>query len=339
MYVSLLAVIVIGAIACLGSLMGLQYLFGIVLPLLAAVVFVVGLVWRMIYWSKSPVPFCIPTTGGQEKSLDWIKPNRLDNPTSTAGVIGRMLLEVLTFRSLFRNTEADIRANVDENGPQVVYYSSKWLWLFALAFHYCFLIIFIRHFRFFLEPVPFVITLVEGLDGMFQMGVPRMYLSSIIILGALAFLFTRRLVNTRMRYLSLANDYFPLLLIISVILSGMYMRYIGKVDVASVKTLLMGLVTLHPVLPANIGISFFVHVTFVSVLLMYFPFSKLVHMPGIFFSPTRNMVNDSRRVRHVNPWNPPKKYRTYMEYEDDFREAMFEAGLPLEKQPDKADAE
>lgn len=71
------------------------------------------------------------------------------------------------------------------------------------------------------------------------------------------------------------------------------------------------------------------------MLLIYFPFSKLMHMGGIFMSPTRNMRCNTREVRHVNPWNNPERpYRTYAEYEDDFRDLMAEAGLPLEKQPE-----
>ena len=81
----------------------------------------------------------------------------------------------------------------------------------------------------------------------------------------------------------------------------------------------------------EIGSVFYIHVFFVSVLLMYFPWSKLMHMGGIFLSPTRNMANNSRAVRHVNPWNYPVKVHTYEEYEDDFREKMIEAGLPVDK--------
>ena len=95
----------------------------------------------------------------------------------------------------------------------------------------------------------------------------------------------------------------------------------------------------HPFSPISaqgINEMFFVHLTLVCTLLIVFPFSKLAHMPGIFFSPTRNMANNSRRIRHINPWNPPKQYFTYKEYEDTYREAMAEAGLPLDKPLDKA---
>lgn len=327
MVISLLVVLAIGAVAWMGASSGLSYLFGVVLPYAAVVTFIGGVIWRMVYWGKSPVPFCIPTTGGQQKSLPWIKPATLDNPSTTCGVLKRMLLEAFLFRSLFRNTAADVRAE----GPNVVYYSSKWLWMFALMFHYCFLLVFIRHFRFFTEPVPAVVAWMEMLDGMMQIGTPRLYLTGVFLLLAALFLLGRRVVDGRLRYMSLPNDYFPLFLILGLVGSGLWLRYFDKTDIAGVKAFIMGLTHFSPVVPQGANQTFFVHMTFLSVLLMYFPFSKLMHMPGIFFSPTRNMPNNSREARHINPWNPPKKYFTYPEYEDEFREAMAEAGLPLEK--------
>ncbi len=318
---------------------GMQSVLGVALPLAAMIIFIVGFAWRLVYWAKSPVPFAIPTVGGQEKSLDFIKPNRLDAPTSNLAVIVRMALEVLTFRSLFRNTHA-VRTEINDV-PRMTYYSSKWLWFFALVFHYCFLVIILRHLRFFFEPVPSCVQIIEFVDGLFQIGAPRFYLTNALIAVSLVFLFLRRLMNPKTRYISLTNDYFPLFLIFGIVLSGICMRYFDKVDIAQVKVYTMGLVTLSPISAEGIGSIFFIHLTFVSVLFMYFPFSKLMHMGGIFFSPTRNLKVNTREVRHVNPWNPPKKYRTYAEYEDDFREAMDEAGLPLDKPyvPEEAPAE
>ncbi|MBR4741716.1 MAG: respiratory nitrate reductase subunit gamma, partial [Desulfovibrio sp.] len=116
--------------------------------------------------------------------------------------------------------------------------------------------------------------------------------------------------------------------------------YFDKAEIAQVKIFIMGLTHFSPVV-SNLDINsmFIVHVTFVSTLLLYFPFSKLVHMPGIFFSPTRNLPVNTREVRHINPWNPPKQFFTYAEYEDTYREAMAKAGLPLEKQPNTKPAE
>jgi nitrate reductase gamma subunit len=333
MLISLLAVIALGVIAWLGTLLGLEYVFGVLLPLAAAAVFLAGFVWRIVDWAKSPVPFRIPTTGGQQRSLDWIKPARLDSPYTAVGTVGRMALEVLLFRSLFRNTKAELQEK-----PRLVYWSSKWLWLFALLFHYSFLVIFIRHFRLFMEPTPLIISAIEFLDGIMQIGVPRFFMTDAVVVAALLFLLARRLVDPKMRYISLPNDYFPLFLLLALVGSGIFLRYIGKTDIASVKVFTMGLVTLHPVLPKGISSLFFIHLFFLSALLVYFPFSKLMHMGGIFLSPTRNLPNNSRAVHHINPWNPPKTYRTYAEYEDEFRDLMDEAGLPLEITPEQAAA-
>ncbi len=333
MFFSLLAVIVLGGIACLIAPLA-PSLFGVALPYAALVVFLAGFVWRVMNWGKSPVPFQIPTTGGQQRSLDFIKPARLDSPFTTTGTVGRMLLEVLLFRSLFRNTKAELKPE----GPRMVYWSAKWLWLFALLFHYSFFLIFIRHFRLFLEPVPACIAIVEALDGLLQVGIPRFYLTDALIMAGLLFLLCRRLMDPKLRYISLPADYFPLFLLLGIASSGILLRYFFKSDIATVKTFIMGLVSLSPVTAEGLPALFFVHLLFVSVLLIYFPFSKLMHMGGVFLSPTRNMPNNTRAVRHVNPWNPPKKFHTYAEYEDDFRDLMDEAGLPLEITPEEAAA-
>jgi hypothetical protein len=40
----------------------------------------------------------------------------------------------------------------------------------------------------------------------------------------------------------------------------------------------------------------------VITLMIIFPISKLMHAPGVFFSPTRNQVDNSREKRHLAPW-------------------------------------
>ena len=67
-------------------------------------------------------------------------------------------------------------------------------------------------------------------------------------------------------------------------------------------------------------------------LIAYLPFSKLVHMGGVFLSPTRNLANNNRMKRHVNPWNAPVAVHTYQEWEDEFRDKLTACGLPLERQ-------
>ena len=167
-----------------------------------------------------------------------------------------------------------------------------------------------------------------------------MYLTNVIILLGLILLFTRRLSNRLVRYISLANDYFPLFLIFGIVVTGILMRFFLRtdVDIVSIKRLAVGLVTLQRAISADIGAIFYIHLFLVSTLLAYFPFSKLMHMGGIFLSPTRCMANDTRVKRHINPWNPDIKPHSYAGYEDEFREFMVEAGIPVEKElPPKAD--
>jgi nitrate reductase gamma subunit len=291
----------------------------------------------VVQWGKCPVPFRIPSTCAQQKSLPWIKygyAEKLDNPVSTAGVVGRMILEVLCFRSLFRNTKLEFGS-----GKSVKYKSAKWLWLGAIVFHYSFLVIILRHLRFFTEPMPFFVPLIEKVDGFFQFFLPTVYQSGFLIGAALTYLLLRRLLSPQLRYISLPADYFPLFLILSLATTGILMRYVLKADVVSIKELTMGLVSFRPTIPEGISVLFYIHLFLVSVLLAYFPFSKLVHMAGVFLSPTRNLSNNTRIVRHINPWNPDVKFHTYEAYEDEFREKMVEAGLPVEKQPPPAPPE
>jgi nitrate reductase gamma subunit len=327
---SFLAVIVLILIAGVGSqIAGMPYFFGVFVPYVAIAIFLGGFVYRVVQWAKSPVPFSIQTTCGQGKSLEFIKHNRLEAPDTTAEVVARMLLEILTFRSLFRNTKSEIH-----DGPRITYESSKWLWLFGIIFHYSFLIVVIRHMRLFLNPVPEVIAFLDWADSMFEIGVPSMYMTTAGLIGGAALLFSRRLVNRHVRYISLMNDYFPLVLIFSIGVTGALMRHFLRdgIDIVAIKQLAVGLVTFSPVISSDIGAIFYIHVFLVATLLVYFPFSKLMHLGGVFLSPTRNMKNNSRAVRHINPWNPDIKPHSYAEYEDEFREFMVDAGIPVEKE-------
>lgn len=327
---SFLAVIALILIAGVGSqIAGMPYFFGVFVPYVAIAVFLVGFVYRVVQWAKSPVPFSIQTTCGQGKSLDFIKHNRLEAPDTTAEVVARMLLEIFTFRSLFRNTKSEIH-----DGPKITYESSKWLWLFGIIFHYSFLMVVIRHMRLFLNPVPEVVAFLDWADSMFEIGVPSMYMTTAGLIAGSALLFSRRLVNRHVRYISLANDYFPLVLIFSIGVTGALMRHFLRdgIDIVAIKQLAVGLVTFQPVINGEIGAIFYIHVFLVATLLVYFPFSKLMHLGGVFLSPTRNMRNNSRAVRHINPWNPDIKPHSYAGYEDEFREFMVDAGIPVEKE-------
>jgi len=306
--------------------LGWTSLFALILPYGAVVLFVVGFIQRVLRWASAPVPFHIPTVCGQQKSLPWIKASPIDSPHTTAGVVARLALEIMLFRSLLKNETVELQ------GPQRLFHrASVFLWLGGMAFHWSFLVILLRHLRFFLEPVPTAIVVLQRVDSILQNLLPVVYITDVVLLAALTYLFVRRISTPQVRYISLASDYFVILLVGAIALSGILMRLIYNVDLFQVKGWVLSMLTFRPATPQGVNLLFYIHLFFVCLLLAYFPFSKLMHMPGIFLSPTRNLMNTSRNHRHVNPWNAPVKVHTYDEYEEEFRDAMKEVGLPVEK--------
>ncbi len=328
--ISLVAVAAIVLLASVGASTGdgLRFVFGVILPGVAFAVFLGGIIFRVVHWAKSPVPFRIPTTTGQAKSLPWIHNNELEAPSGLAGVIGRMALEVLAFRSLFRNTRVEILPEKSK----VNYLADKALWAAAMAFHWAMFIIVLRHFRFFVEPVPAWVLAIQNVDGFFQIGLPVYYGTTFLMVVGLAYLLARRFFDSKVRYISLPTDYFALYLLLGIALTGIVMRHIEKIDVVQVKAAIVGWASFQPAVPVGVGLWYFVHVTLVSALLMYFPFSKLLHAPGVFLSPTRNLANSNRVRRHINPWNPDIQGHSYAEWEDEFRDKLKASGYALEKE-------
>lgn len=328
--ISLIAVAVLALLAAVGAGggQGLRIGLGVVLPGIAFAVFLGGIVYRVVRWAKSPVAFRIPTTCGQAKSLPWIRNNELESPSGLPGVVGRMALEVLFFRSLFRNHRVEVLSDKEK----VNYIADKTLWAAAMAFHWAMLIVILRHFRLFIEPVPVWVDYLQAFDGFFQVGLPVVYITTVVMLVGLVALLARRLIDSKVRYISLPSDYFALYLLLGIGVSGLLMRHVEKVDVVQVKAAIAGWASLHLVPPVGVGLWYFIHVALVSVLLIYFPFSKLLHAPGVFLSPTRNLANNNRARRHVNPWNPDIQGHSYAAWEDEFRDKLKASGYALEKE-------
>lgn len=322
---ALLAVLCIVAMAFAGGNNHVaREVFMLAIPYAAVTVFIGGFCWRILLWVSSPVPFHIPVTCGQQKSLPWLRHANVDNPSTGWGVFARLAAEILLFRSLFRNNRARM---YDE---RIIVSESKYLWLGALAFHWALLCILLRHLRIFLEPVPDWIDRLEQFDGFLQLGAPSIYLSDLLLLGALTFLVIRRFREPMLRYISLFTDYLALFLLFGIAFTGVLMRYFIGADIATVKQYALELAAFRPAVPATVSCVFLVHLLLVCTLAAYFPFSKLMHMGGVFLSPTRNLANDSRRRRHINPWNYPVKTHTYAEWEEEFHDKIQAAGIPLE---------
>lgn len=304
---------------------GLGFLFAVAIPYAATAVFLVGFTAKVLRWARAPVPYRIPTSCGQQTSLPWIRADRLESPPSAPWAAARLAGEVLLFRSLFRNTRASLTSS-----RHLVHQSDRWLWLGAMALHWSLLIVVLRHLRFFTEPTPGFVRMLERGDALFQLAVPALFLTDVVVVAALLYLLGRRLLNPVVRYVSLAADYLALWLLLGIAASGIAMRYFVKADLVAAKQLALGLVSFHPTLPDGISWLLYAHLLLVSALFAWFPFSKLMHLGGVFLSPTRNLPNDSRRRRHVSPGDVPVEVHTYTQWQAEFAEKLEAAGLPLD---------
>ena len=247
--------------------------------------------------------------------------------------MGRLALEIFCFRSLLRNTKTRARETRVSDKTWLVYNTSLWLWLAAIAFHGSLLVVLLRHLRLFIRPVPPCVAFLESMDGFFDVGMPVYYMSSVVFLMAVIFLLARRVIDARLRYISLIEDYFLLVLILGIGLSGFCLRHDAKTDLVAIQSLAVGLATFRPVVPQqSISPLFFGHLFLVCVLAAYIPFSKIVHLAAVLLSPTRNLANNSRCVRHINPWHHAVKVHTYEEYENELRDKMKAARIPVERQ-------
>ena len=221
----------------------------------ASLLLAVALFRRIWLYAATPAPLKIPTTPA---------------PLTRGGVAMRMAREVALFESLFR--------------------ANKWIWLFGWVFHVALAVVLARHLRYFVQPVPAPIVLIQPLGVLAGFG---------MVAGLLA-LWSRRFLVERIRYISGLSDHLMLALLVAIGASGLVMKFLGRTDIVAVKTFFLGLMRfdLHP-LPADPALI--VHLTLVLTLMVIFPFSKLLHAPGLFFSPSRNQADDSRERRHVPP--------------------------------------
>jgi nitrate reductase gamma subunit len=297
-----------------------------------AAVFLCGVTWNVWGWARAPEPFRIPTTTGQQRSLGGIPASRIESPSTGLGVVCRMALEVLLFRSLFRNTAFAKPPAGSEPCPSPVFLERKALWLGALALHWSLLLIVVRHLRLFVDPVPRAVAALAALDGFFEVGVPRWFATDVIVAAALVYLLARRLRDPLVRYVSLPADYLALGTLMAVAGTGIVLRYVVRTDLVAVRAFALGLVTFTPAPLTGAGVWLAVHLFAAAFLLAILPFTKMMHAAGIWLSPTRNQANDSRRRRHVNPWNAPVEVHTRDAWQREFREKLLAAGLPVDEE-------
>ena len=192
-------------------------------------------------------------------------------PTSVAGVGWRLAREAVFFESLFK--------------------SSKWTWLFGWAFHVALLLVVLRHLRYFQEPVWLPVVLIQ----------PFGTYAGLAMVAALGGLWARRWLVDRVRYISTPSDHLMLALLLAIGLTGLGMRFAVHTDIVAVKTFMLGLLRFDwQALPADPALL--AHLALVALLMIIFPVSKLLHAPGLFFSPTRNQADNPREARHISAW-------------------------------------
>ena len=223
---------------------------------LATTVLVVGLVFRIGLYARTPAPLKIPTTPA---------------PVTRQGVVLRMFREVAFFESLFK--------------------SNKWTWLFGWVFHIAMLLVVLRHLRYFTEPVWLWVNLIQPFGK---------YAGFAMLAGLLA-LWGRRFLVERIRYITGPSDHLMLILLIGIAASGLMMKYVVHTDIVALKAFTLGLIRFDwQPLPSDPVLL--IHLSLVLILMFIFPVSKLLHAPGVFFSPSRNQVDNPREERHTAPW-------------------------------------
>lgn len=193
-------------------------------------------------------------------------------PTTETGVVLRMLREVIFFESLFK--------------------SNKWIWLFGWTFHMALWLVIIRHLRYTIPgDTPWLLNFLQPFGK---------YAGFAMVLG-LGGLWARRFLVDRVRYISNPSDHLILALLIAIGISGLSMKFVAHTDIVAVKAFMSGLWTFQ-INPLPTSPLLLTHLTLVIVLMIIFPISKLLHAPGVFFSPSRNQVDNPREKRHLAPW-------------------------------------
>ncbi len=192
-------------------------------------------------------------------------------PTTRSGVVLRMFREVVFFESLFK--------------------SNKWIWLFGWVFHMSMWLVLIRHIRYFTTDVWWWVEIAQPFGSYAGFG---------MVFG-LGGLLARRFLVNRVRYISAPSDYLMLLLIIGIGVTGLSMRFASHTDIIAVKSFILGLMRFQiGDLPSDINLL--AHLAMVATLMIIFPISKLLHAPAVFFSPSRNQVDNPREKRHLSAW-------------------------------------
>jgi nitrate reductase gamma subunit len=188
------------------------------------------------------------------------KPGMTLFPTPHGSATMGVLKETLLFPSLFRGDKA--------------------LWVLSWVFHAMLALVFIGHIR--------VVTDFPALWSALHIDADTMSAvvggtAGILMLTMAALLLFRRALVARVSQISGAGDYFALFLVLAVVVTGNAMRFLGHFDLAQTRAYFVALVTFSAA-PVPQNPWFLLHFCLAQALIIYIPFSKILHFGGVFFT-------------------------------------------------------
>lgn len=216
-----------------------------VLPYVTAIVFIMGIIYRIIVWIRIPLPFRYTLFPAAQ---------------TTGGVVTSLLGDIISLRRLYK--------------------TDKPLWIGAILFHIGLVLSISLHVRHLIAPPEFWTALGLTEDLIFVLG----SIGGVLVAVSLPYFLIRRMVITKVKVLSTFEDYFVLVFTLIVVLFGTYMRLLRLIDPNELGAYAAGLVTLNPVAPPDHPL-FFIKLLIGQIYLMYLPFSKMtMHAIGAWFN-------------------------------------------------------
>lgn len=221
-----------------------------VLVYIALAVFILGLAYKVYKWFKVP------------KSS--VRLGLFPKPQGS----GRRLLRLSRDNFLF---------------PQVLDVD-RWMWLFVILLHLGGVVAFVGHLRLFQEFT--FISNILGEEGMSQFSLITGGTVGIVLTVTILYLLIRRF-KSPYKDLTVPEDYFLLILVLLIVLMGNHLRFFGDVHVTEYREYIHSLLAFKPAFAEELAASstrwsLTTHVLLSNILLIYFPFSKLVHFIGSF---------------------------------------------------------
>jgi len=228
----------------------IAFLFYYLTPYVAVIVFFGGIAYRIYRW--------------QQKSPVSVHLSLFPRPLGRLERIIDMLVDMLTLKGLFK--------------------VNKPLWIGGFIMHLGLLFVLVGHVRAFTDFYLLWDILNWDKEQIHTFAAVAGTTAGTLFTLPLFYLLARRWSGA-VKWLSTPEDFFILFLLIGIALTGFHMRLLQEVHVQELHAFFKGLATFRwksP--PISTGTSFIYHFALVQLLMVYFPFSKLMHTVGTVLS-------------------------------------------------------